>query len=53
MTQTGVRPPTFVAFVNRAEGVHFSYQRYLTNKIREAFGLTGTPIRLIFRDRER
>lgn len=53
MTQTSVRPPTFVAFVNRAEGVHFSYQRYLTNKIREAFGFTGTPIRLLFRDRER
>ena len=53
MTQTAVRPPSFVAFVNRAEGVHFSYQRYLGNKLREAFGFVGTPIRLCFKDRER
>jgi len=53
MTQTAVRPPTFVIFVNRADGVHFSYQRYLGNKLREAFGLSGTPIRLFFKDRER
>jgi GTPase len=52
-TQTAVRPPTFTIFVNRAEGIHFSYQRYLTNKIREAFGFAGAPIRLQFRDRER
>ncbi len=52
-TQTAVRPPTFVVFVNRAEGIHFSYERYLTNKIREVFGFSGTPIRLQFRDRER
>ncbi len=52
-TQTAVRPPTFVVFVNRAEGIHFSYQRFLTNKIREAFGFAGAPIRLQFRDRER
>ena len=53
ITQTAVRPPTFTVFVNKAEGVHFSYQRFLVNKIREAFGLAGTPVRLNFRDRER
>ncbi|MEJ2698203.1 MAG: ribosome biogenesis GTPase Der [Desulfuromonadales bacterium] len=52
MTQTAVRPPSFVLFANKAEGVHFSYQRYLTNKLRESFGFSGTPIRLSFRDRE-
>jgi GTP-binding protein len=53
MTQVETRPPTFVAFVNKAEGVHFSYQRYLTNKLREAFGFSGVPIRIIYKDRER
>lgn len=53
ITQTAVRPPTFIIFVNKAEGVHFSYQRYLGNKIREAFGFSGCPIRLQFKDRER
>lgn len=53
ITQDGVRPPSFVIFVNRAEGVHFSYERYLGNKLREAFGFTGTPLRLYFKDRER
>ncbi|WP_305041848.1 ribosome biogenesis GTPase Der [Geoalkalibacter sp.] len=52
-TQVGTRPPSFVIFVNKAEGIHFSYERYLGNKIREAFGFQGTPIRLFFRDRER
>lgn len=52
ITQTAVRPPTFVLFANRAEGIHFSYERYLGNKIREAFGFTGAPIRLLFKDRE-
>ena len=51
MTQTGVRPPSFVVFGNRATGVHFSYERYLTNKLREAFGFEGCPIRLTFKDR--
>ncbi len=51
MTQASTRPPTFVAFVNRADLFHFSYQRYLENQIREAFGLEGTPIRLIIRER--
>lgn len=50
--QVGVRPPTFVLFVNKAEGFHFSYERYLNNKIRDAFGFQGTPIRLFFRDRK-
>jgi GTP-binding protein len=51
MTQVAVRPPSFVAFVNRAEGIHFSYERYLANQLREAFGFKGTPIRLKFRNR--
>ncbi|MDO3380053.1 ribosome biogenesis GTPase Der [Geoalkalibacter halelectricus] len=51
--QVGVRPPSFVIFVSKAEGFHFSYERYLVNKIRDAFGFQGTPIRLFFRDRER
>jgi len=53
ITQTAVRPPTFVIFVNKADGVHFSYQRYLNNKIREAFGFVGVPFRVHYRDRER
>lgn len=48
-TQVGVRPPTFVLFVNDKELMHFSYERYLINKIREAFPYEGTPIRLIIR----
>jgi len=50
-TQVTTRPPTFVVFVSKAEGIHFSYQRYLTNKLRESFGFEGTPVRLFFRDR--
>jgi GTP-binding protein len=46
MTQVGVRPPTFVVKSNTDRGLHFSYQRYLENRLREAFDLTGTPIRL-------
>jgi len=53
MTQTAVRPPSFIIFVNKAEGVHFSYQRYLNNKIREAFGFAGVPLRVEYRDRQR
>jgi len=52
-TQVGTRPPTFVIFTNRPEGIHFSYERYLMNKFREAFGFTGTPLRLMFKGRER
>jgi len=51
-TQVGVAPPTFVIFANDPEIVHFSYKRYLENRIREAYGFLGTPIRLIFRQRE-
>jgi GTP-binding protein len=51
-TQAGVAPPTFVFFANDAALVHFSYRRYLENRLREEFGFDGTPIRLIFRDRE-
>lgn len=50
-TQASVAPPTFVFFVNRPEWVHFGYQRYLENRIRETFAFPGTPIRLIFRGR--
>lgn len=52
MTQPSTKPPTFVAFVNRAELFHFSYQRYLENQIRETFGLEGTPIRFVIRQRD-
>ncbi len=51
--QISVKPPTFVCFVNYSNAVHFSYKRYLTNKIREGAKLDHTPIRLIFRQRER
>ncbi|MDO4883150.1 MAG: ribosome biogenesis GTPase Der [Oscillospiraceae bacterium] len=51
MTQTGVKPPTFVFFCNDAELFHFSYQRYLENRIREAFCFDGTPIRVVIRER--
>ena len=52
MTQAGVRPPTFVCFCNDAELFHFSYQRYLENKIRSVFGLEGTPVRMVIRERD-
>ena len=51
MTQSSVCPPTFVFFVNNAQLFHFSYQRYLENQIREVFGLEGTPVRFIIRER--
>ncbi len=51
MTQVSVRPPTFVFFVNSAQLFHFSYQRYLENRIRETFSLQGTPIRFIIREK--
>jgi GTP-binding protein len=50
-TQASVDPPTFIFFVNKPDWVHFSYQRYLENKIREQFPFPGTPIRLFFRPR--
>lgn len=51
MTQASVCPPTFVFFVNNAQLFHFSYQRYLENQIREVFGLEGTPVRFIIREK--
>lgn len=53
MTQASTKPPTFVAFVNRKDLFHFSYQRYLENQIRNTFSLDGTPIRFIIRERDR
>jgi len=51
-TQAEVNPPTFVFFVNDARLIHFSYRRYLENKLRQAFGFDGTPIRLVFKAKE-
>ena len=51
MTQASTNPPTFVTFCNRSDLFHFSYQRYLENQIRETFGLTGTPIKMVIRER--
>ncbi len=51
MTQTSAAPPTFVIFCNDPELFHFSYQRYLENRLREVFGFRGTPIRLVIRGR--
>jgi GTP-binding protein len=50
--QTGVEPPTFVLFTNVAASFHFSYERFLVNRLREAFGFSGTPIRLLVRRRQ-
>jgi GTP-binding protein len=50
-TQASVAPPTFIFFASDASAVHFSYRRYLENRLREQFGFDGTPIRLVFRDR--
>lgn len=51
MTQASTKPPTFVFFVNNAELFHFSYQRYLENRIRDTFGLEGTPVHFVIRER--
>lgn len=51
MTQASTKPPTFVCFCNKAELFHFSYQRYLENQIRSTFGLEGTPIKFVIRER--
>ncbi|MCR5791200.1 MAG: ribosome biogenesis GTPase Der [Lachnospiraceae bacterium] len=51
ITEASVKPPTFVIFVNKKELMHFSYTRYLENRIREAFGFKGTPLRFIIRER--
>ena len=52
MTQADIRPPKFIVFVNEPELMHFSYLRYIENKLRESFGFEGTPLRLIVRGRE-
>lgn len=51
ITQASTKPPTFVCFCNKAELFHFSYQRYLENQIRSTFGLEGTPVRFVIRER--
>ena len=52
MTQASVKPPTFILFVNEPELIHFSYVRFLENRLRESFGFEGTPIRLILRGKK-
>ena len=51
-TQVKIKPPTFVIFVNEPEIMHFSYQRYLENKLREACGFEGTPLSMIIRGKK-
>ncbi len=51
-SQVGTKPPTFVFFTNSPEGIHFSYERYLSNKLREAFDFSGVPLRLRFKGRD-
>lgn len=51
ITQTGIRPPTFIVFANSRELFHFSYQRYIENQIRSVFGLEGTPIRMVIKQK--
>jgi GTP-binding protein len=52
-TQVGIKPPTFVLFVNDKEMMHFSYERYIENSIRRSFGFEGTPIRIIIREKSK
>jgi len=52
ITQVAVKPPTFVIFVNDKNLMHFSYQRYIENKIREAFGFAGTSLKFLIRERK-
>ena len=52
MTQVSTKPPTFALFVNKKELMHFSYQRYIENRIRDTFGFMGTPIRIFIRERK-
>lgn len=52
MTQVSIKPPAFVIFVNKKELMHFSYQRYIENRIRDTFGFAGTPIRIFIRERK-
>lgn len=52
-TQASVRPPTFVVYTNHPDAIHFSYRRYVENRLRETFGFQGTPVRIFFRKRSR
>ena len=52
ITQVSIKPPTFVIFVNDKELMHFSYTRYLENKIRDTFGFRGTSLKFIIRERK-
>jgi len=52
-TQASVKPPTFIFFVREPKAIHFSYERYMANRIREGLGFGNVPIRLIFRKRHR
>ena len=51
MTQVATKPPTFAIFVNSKKLFHFSYERYIVNKIRDTFGFKGTPIRMLTREK--
>ena len=51
MTQASTKPPTFVVFVNDKKLFHFSYERYLVNQLRKEFGMQGTPVRIISREK--
>jgi GTP-binding protein len=53
ITQVSVAPPTFIIYTNFPEGIHFSYERYLLNQVRAAFGFSGVPIRLQFRKKRK
>ena len=52
MTEVAVKPPTFVIFVNDKNLTHFSYTRYIENRLRDAFGFRGTPLKFIYRERK-
>ena len=52
-TQASIRPPSFVVYANYPDAIHFSYKRYVENRIREAFGFEGSPLRIFFRKRKR
>ena len=52
MTQVGIVPPTFIIFVNDPDLMHFSYLRFIENRLRESFGFEGTPLRLVVRARK-
>jgi len=53
MTQVGIKPPTFVLFTKNADALHYTYERYLINRMREAYGFEGSPIRLRVRESRR